>query len=143
MSRMVNQDDTLVQPYGTGCPAIVMMRDIIIDSFMNRCVGEDDCLRGVFLVGDLPSAWYEQDSDYGGDIGIMHEEFPTELFFQDLDNQWRDDDGNGIFDGHSDFALEIFSARLVGGVERMKSYLQGFADTGRTAAFSAPEFFVY
>ncbi|HPV03704.1 MAG TPA: hypothetical protein PLC24_03980 [Myxococcota bacterium] len=139
---VVNQDDTLVPAVRYWMPGDhVMMRDIIIDSFMNRCVGEDDCLRGVFLVGDLPSAWYEQDSDYGGDIGIMHEEFPTELFFQDLDNQWRDDDGNGIFDGHSDFALEIFSARLVGGVERMKSYFARLHEYRQNGSFFNPRNF--
>lgn len=136
------QDGTLVPAVRYWMPGDhVMMRDIIIDSFVNRCVAQDDCLRGVFMIGDLPSAWYEQDSDYGGDIGIMHEEFPTELYFQDLDNLWRDDDANGILDGHSDFVLEVFSSRLVGGIDRIKSYFARLHDYRQDGSFFTPRNF--
>lgn len=80
-------------------------------------------IRGVFLVGDLPSAWYEQDSDFGEPVGVLHEEFPTELYFQELDGDWADADGNGIYDGHPGIDLDIFSARLVGGADRIRAYL--------------------
>lgn len=32
-------------------------------------------IRGVFLIGDLPSAWFEQVTDFGEPVGVMAEEF--------------------------------------------------------------------
>lgn len=119
----------------------VMMRRILVDSRADGCVAPGDCLRGAFLVGDLPSAWYEQDSDFGGDIGVMHEEFPIELYFQDLDNAWRDDDGDGILDGHSDLALEIFTSRLIGGADRIRTYFQRLHDYRANGSFFQPRTF--
>ncbi len=119
----------------------VMMREIIADSRDNACVGPDDCLVGVFMIGDLPSAWYEQDSDFGGDIGIMHEEFPIELFFQDLDCQWTDADGDGMFDAHGDLDLELFSARLVGGADRIVEYFERLHDYRVNGTFFQPRNF--
>ncbi len=118
-----------------------MMRDMIVDSFTNRCVGKAGCLRGVFLIGDLPSAWYEQDSDFGGDIGIMHEEFPTELYFQDLDCVWSDADGDGMFDAHGDFDLEIFTSRLIGDADRINAYLARVHDYRVNGPFFQPRTF--
>lgn len=95
------------------------LKEIIKESYDNPGNG----LLGIFLIGDLPGAWYEQDSDFGGDIGIMHEEFPTELYFQDMDGVWTDGDGNGMLDGHPEITLELFSSRLVGDVEEIRAYL--------------------
>jgi len=119
----------------------VMMRDMIVDSFTNKCYGKAGCLRGVFLIGDLPSAWYEQDSDFGGDIGIMHEEFPTELYFQDLDCEWTDSDGDGMFDGHGDLNLEIFTSRLIGDADRINAYLARVHDYRVNGPFFEPRNF--
>jgi hypothetical protein len=100
------------------------LKEIIKESYDNS----ENGLLGIFLIGDLPGAWYEQDSDFGGDIGIMHEEFPTELYFQDMDGVWTDSDGNGMFDGHPEITLELFSSRLVGDVEEIRAYLNRIHD---------------
>ncbi len=80
-------------------------------------------IHGVFLVGDLPSAWYEQDPDFGDPVGVVHEEFPTELYFQQMGGDWGDANGNGIYDSHPGIDLDLFSARLVGGADRINAYL--------------------
>lgn len=80
-------------------------------------------IRGVFLIGDLPSAWFEQVTDFGEPVGVMAEEFPVELYFQDFQGEWVDADGNGILDGHPGIRPQIFSARLVGDASRIRAYL--------------------
>jgi len=66
---------------------------------------EDD-LDGAILLGHLPCAWFEE--DYWG-----HEEFPCELFLMDLDGNWTDVDGDGLYDGHSgDVTPEIWLGRI-------------------------------
>ena len=66
-------------------------------------------LAGCALVGDLPAAWYELDV-WG------HEEFPSDLYFMDLDGTWSDSDGDGRFDGHAagsgDEGPEIYLGRI-------------------------------
>jgi hypothetical protein len=63
-------------------------------------------IEGALLVGNMPAAWYEQ-------IAFdVHEEFPVDVFLANRDAVWRDDDGDGIYDSHSPFVLDIFVARL-------------------------------
>ncbi|MBT8470698.1 MAG: hypothetical protein KJN97_18270, partial [Deltaproteobacteria bacterium] len=67
----------------------------------------DKCgAQGVFLIGNMPAAWYEQtafDTD---------EEFPIDLYLQDRDAVWGDADGDGIYDTHSDLELDVYLSRL-------------------------------
>lgn len=56
-----------------------------------------DGLAGCILIGDLPVPWYEMDDDFYG-----HAEFPTDLYYMDLDGAWIDSDGNGKYDAHYD-----------------------------------------
>lgn len=63
---------------------------------------------GAVLVGELPVAWYED--GWGRPTG---EEFPIELFFADLDGNWVDADGDGLYDGHTGaVAPDIWVGRL-------------------------------
>ncbi len=62
-------------------------------------------LVGAVLIGDLPVAWFEYDS-----------EFPCDLYLMDLDGTWQDLDIDGIYDNHSDgggdVSPEIWIGRL-------------------------------
>ncbi len=63
-------------------------------------------LVGAIFIGELPVAWYEM-SVWG------EEEFPIDLYFMDLDGNWIDGDGDGLYDGHTgDVEPEIWVGRL-------------------------------
>ena len=73
-------------------------------------------IEGALLIGDLPAAWYEQTAfDH-------YEQFPTDLYLQDRDAIWTDEDEDGRFDGHSDLHLDIYTARLHGTTEELVNY---------------------
>ncbi len=57
--------------------------------------GRDDGLVGALIIGELPEAWYEIEDDYG-EYGYAA--FPCDLYYMDLDGDWIDADGNGIYD---------------------------------------------
>jgi hypothetical protein len=71
---------------------------------------------GVFLVGDLPSAWYEMSSPRG------EESFPFDLYFEDLDARWYDADSDGRFDSHSTLKADIFVSRIPGSSAGLVAY---------------------
>ncbi len=53
------------------------------------------------FIGDLPVAWFDVDNDSEG-------EFPCDLFYMDLDGEWRDDVGSdGVFDYHEDGSGDV------------------------------------
>ncbi|MBT8483910.1 MAG: hypothetical protein HKN97_03170 [Myxococcales bacterium] len=63
-------------------------------------------IEGALLIGNMPTAWFEQvafDSD---------ETFPMDVFLQDRDAFWGDDDNDGIYDSHSPLQLDIYVSRL-------------------------------
>ena len=65
-------------------------------------------LGGAIFVGAIPSAWYEMD-EWGG----PHEEFPLDLYYEDLNGTWTDSDGDGMFDGHTgNVQAEIWVGRI-------------------------------
>lgn len=94
-------------------------------------------INGVFLIGDMPSAWFEQVTDFGEPYGLVHEEFPIELYFQDMDGEWVDSDDNGIYDGHQGIDIELFSARLIGDAGRIRAYLDRLHDYRTGGSFFA------
>ncbi len=49
----------------------------------------------VGVIGDPPAAWFEMKDDFYGST-----EFPTDLYYMDLDGEWLDTDGNSILDTH-------------------------------------------
>ncbi len=66
-------------------------------------------LVGVELIGDLPIPFVPY-SAYG------YQSFPEDLFYADLDGQWLDEDGDGLYeihrDGSGDKKAEIWVGRL-------------------------------
>ena len=67
----------------------------------------DSQLVGAVLIGNVPIAWYEMESSEG------REEFPSDLYFMDLNGTWTDSDANGLYDAHSgNKAPEIWVGRL-------------------------------
>lgn len=68
-------------------------------------------LVGAILVGDIPFAWYEMDSQPAP--WPVHEEFPIDLYYMDLDGIWSDSDYDGLYDRHTgQTAPEIWIGRL-------------------------------
>ena len=53
-----------------------------------------DGIDGVVQIGSLPAAWfYDADPQYGGN-------FTCDLFYEDLDGTWLDNNNNGKYDEH-------------------------------------------
>jgi hypothetical protein len=73
-------------------------------------------IEGVFLIGDLPSYWYEQTA-FGVD-----ESFPTDIYLMDLDAEWTDADNDGIFDDHGEIIPDIYVSRLTGSAAQINNY---------------------
>jgi len=67
-------------------------------------------IAGALLVGDVPYANYEM--EYANSTRI----FPCDLYYMDLDGNWTDSDGNGVYDMHTnetgDLEPEIWIGRL-------------------------------
>jgi hypothetical protein len=57
-------------------------------------------LVGVVIMGDIPSALYETEESDDFILEPGMEEFPIDLFYMDVDGDWMDTDGNGIYDSH-------------------------------------------
>lgn len=87
--------------------------------------GVNDGLVGAVLIGDIVAAWYEMDN--GGTWG--HEEFPTDLYYADLDGTFGDSDTDGLFDSHTgtrspDIWVGRIKADILGNeVTKVKNYL--------------------
>ena len=58
----------------------------------------DAGLEGCILVGDFPVPWFRLESDFGSGVS----EFPVDLYYEDLDGEFVDEDGDGMFDEHTD-----------------------------------------
>ncbi len=79
-------------------------------------------LQGAILVGDINFAYFEQDylgwyKDTTALIGKVYESrysnWPCDLYYADLDGEWKDKDENGLFDKHKgDVEPDIFLGRL-------------------------------
>ncbi len=76
-------------------------------------------IKGVWLLGNLPAAWYE--GKLFQQFGI--EEFPIDVYLGDLDDSFVDTDNDGIFDQHTQgMTLEIFVSRLNGSLDKISNY---------------------
>ncbi len=73
-------------------------------------------VQGAFLIGDLPSAWYEQTAF------DTFEQFPMDLYLEDRDAVWTDSNSNGKYDSHTSLDLEIFVSRLNGTSSELVDY---------------------
>jgi parallel beta-helix repeat protein len=109
----------------------VELRSILRDAYSRG-------LKGCLLVGDIPAVWYEMDSDFG------HEEFPTDLFYMDLNGNWTDTDWDGKYDRHTgNRSAEIWVGRMKTSnlAESESSLLQSYFDKDhdfRTGALTLP-----
>jgi hypothetical protein len=66
-------------------------------------------LQGAILIGNLPTAWYEMTNPSPWN----YEKFPIDYYYMDLDCNWTDTNGNGVFDKYT-FPMqpEIWVARI-------------------------------
>jgi len=96
---------------------------------------------GCLLVGEILAAWYEMSnpSPWG------YEQFPTDLYYMDLDGIWADIDNDGLYDYHSgDQEPEIWVGRLkapnmaTDELSLMKNYFEK-NHLYRTGSLSLPE----
>jgi len=107
------------------------LRKILRDGYSNG-------LKGALFVGDIPTVWYEMDTDWG------YEEFPTDLFYMDLHGEWADTDGNGVYDRHTgNWSADIWVGRIKasGMAENEISLVKNYFDKDhnfRTGALSLP-----
>lgn len=72
------------------------LKDLVIEEG-----GEE--LSGVIFAGELPLAFYEHreffyDEENGDGQRIV--EYPIDMFFTDIDGEWEDTSGNGVYDHH-------------------------------------------
>lgn len=102
---------------------------------------------GCLMIGDLPVAWYEMDDDFEN----KHAEFPSDLYYMDLDGTFGDQDLDGKFDSHAagpagDQRPDIFVGRLMAGpltgtwgteTELLENYFRK-VHAYRTGRLSAP-----
>lgn len=73
----------------------------------------EDGLAGVVIVGDIPSAIYEEEESEDFILEPRMEEFPIDLFYMDVDGDWLDTDGNGVYDTHEgEKTPEIWVGRI-------------------------------
>ena len=102
----------------------------------------DYALKGALLLGRMPSAYYEQESDYDGTGTMTYESFPCEYYLMDLDGEWKDADSNGIFDDYpTDLSLEIFTSRITGSAEEISEYLLRTHEYRENGSFFEPRNF--
>jgi hypothetical protein len=67
-------------------------------------------LKGVTFIGDVAAAWFEINDDFNK---YGYSQFPCDLFYMDLDGEWKDEDNNGLYDDHTgNQQPEIFVARI-------------------------------
>jgi hypothetical protein len=61
---------------------------------------------GILLIGDVTAAWVEVSGD----------QFPSDLFYMDLDGTWQDNNGDGVYENHlagsGDMGPEVYVGRI-------------------------------
>jgi len=92
---------------------------------------------GAFLVGNLPTAWYEQEAFE--DL----EEFPMDLYLQDLDAVFSDTDDDEMFDAHTPLGLEIYTSRVMGEVSDLQEYFDRVNRFRREGQLIEPSAFIF
>lgn len=98
-------------------------------------------IEGALLIGDLPYAEYEQDGLAGDEYG-----FPVDIYLQDRDATWVDQNHNGIYDFHDgldDIHLEIFTSRLTGTVSQLQRYFDRVHHYRHVGPLVEPSAFIF
>jgi hypothetical protein len=61
---------------------------------------------GILFIGDITAAWAEVSGD----------QFPSDLFYMDLDGSWQDHNGDGVYEDHTagsgDMGPEVYVGRI-------------------------------
>ncbi|MFW2387021.1 MAG: C25 family cysteine peptidase [Polyangiales bacterium] len=78
-------------------------------------------IEGALLIGDLPKAMYEMPVALPYDLEAL-EEFPTDIFLQDRDAWWADNDHDNVIEQHGELEADIYTSRLIGTTERLVAY---------------------
>lgn len=66
-------------------------------------------LEGAVLIGNVPAAWFEILDDFELH---MYLDFPTDVYYMDLNGSWTDSDGNGKWDWYTVGDMEIWISRI-------------------------------
>lgn len=93
---------------------VVELRALLLEHF------ESNGIEGALLIGDLPAAMYEMPYEIPA-LETM-EEFPTDLYLQDLDAPWVSRNGNDSYDYHDPLKLDIYTSRLIGTPTQLVDY---------------------
>ena len=107
------------------------LRALLVEQFERYNIG------GAFLVGDLPAAWYEQQAF------DVWEEFPMDVYLEDLDAVFSDNDDNGVFDAHTPLGLEIYTSRIMGEVADLQEYFDRVDRFRKEGHLLEPSAFVF
>ncbi len=70
------------------------------------------------MVGNIPWVHYEQTILEG------YEQFPVDVYYSAPNSTWQDQDGNSVFDAHSELAITLPVSRITGTPEEIKYYFQ-------------------
>ena len=108
------------------------LKALLVEQYDRHNIG------GAFLVGDLPAAWYEQEA-----LNELPEEFPMDLYLQDLDPVFSDTNGNDRFDTHTPLGLEIYTSRVMGEVSQLQTYFDRVNRFRREGHLVEPSAFVF
>ena len=111
------------------------LRDLLVNA------RNDYAIEGAFLLGHLPSAWYE--CECWQDFDPMHEEYPCDIYLMDLDANWTDADNDGIYDGHSSLSADIFVSRVTGNASLIGDYLSKVHDYRTNGSLLPQQAFIF
>ena len=75
-------------------------------------------LWSAFLIGNIPAAYFEQVIEEG------YEQFPVDLYYSSPETKWTDEDGNSIYDEHTDISITVPVSRIMGTPEEIQSYFR-------------------
>jgi hypothetical protein len=100
--KAVEGQDVIVVEYVSGSPSDLKAQ--ILGYY--KSLSSFHPLVGCLFVGDLPIPWY----------GDLSNKYPIDMYYMDLEGDWEDTNGDGIFDQHPD-ELEplIWVGRLAAG----------------------------
>ncbi|MCD6328384.1 hypothetical protein J7M28_12655 [bacterium] len=71
----------------------------------------DEGLAGCLLIGDFPVPWF---CIYGDTPGEDDEDFPCDLYYEDLDGEFIDTTADGMFDEHTDGSGDVMPDIFLG-----------------------------
>ncbi|MFH2143946.1 MAG: hypothetical protein ABIJ97_16090 [Bacteroidota bacterium] len=122
----------LVIQWGTG--TVESLRDTI-KSYYDRYQ-----INNVFMVGDLPVAWYELEAYENFD---SYEEFPCDIFLMSPHTLFDDANSNGKYDYHASLDLKVGVGRIIGSVNEIKGYIDRAHDYRANGSLVAQQAYLF